>query len=152
MLISNRPSRPPSLSVHRQMKILLIISALLEAATGFAFLIMPSVVVSLLIGVPLDTPAGLVAGRIAGAALVALGIACWQLRSGERGSAATGVVEAMMFYNFAAVAVLVYAGIRLELRSQLLWPAIILHLALGGWCLLSLWFTRRKPAKSDIES
>ena len=36
----------------------------------------------------------------------------------------TGVVEALLFYNFAAAIVLVYAGIRLDLRSALLWPAI----------------------------
>jgi hypothetical protein len=130
------------------MKLLLIISAVLEAATGLALLVMPAAAVSMLLGVPLDTPTGLVAGRIAGAALAALAVACWQARNGERGSPATGVVEAMLFYNFAATAVLVYAGIRLELRSALLWPAIVLHLGLGVWCLLNLWFTRRKLSKA----
>ena len=132
------------------MKLLLIFSAVVEAATGLALLVMPTVAVSMLLGVPLDTPAGLVAGRIAGAALVALAIACWQVRSGERGSPATGVVEAMLFYNFAAAMVLVYAGIRLELRSALLWPAIVLHLCLGVCCVLNLWFTRRKLSRSEM--
>jgi hypothetical protein len=125
------------------MKLLLIISAVLEAATGLALLVMPAAAVSMLLGVPLDTPTGLVAGRIAGAALAALAVACWQARNGERGSPATGVVEAMLFYNFAATAVLVYAGIRLELRSALLWPAIVLHFCLGVWCVSNLWFSRR---------
>lgn len=129
------------------MKLLLIITAILEAATGLALLVLPTVAVSMLLGVPLDTPAGLVAGRIAGAALVALAIACWQVRNGQRGSPATGVVEAILFYNFAAALVLVYAGIRLELRSALLWPAIVVHLGLGVWCLLNLWVTRRKLSK-----
>ena len=126
------------------MKLLLMISAVLEAITGLALLVLPSLTVSMLIGVPLDTPAGLVAGRIAGAALVALAVACWQARNGERGSPATGVVEAMLFYNLAATAVLVYAGVRLELRSRLLWPAILVHFGLGMWCLLNRWLTRRK--------
>jgi len=126
------------------MKLLLMISALLEVVAGVVLFIVPSVAVSQLVGVPLDTPGGLVAGRIAGAALIALAIACWQARNGERGSPTTGVVEAMLFYNFAAALVLAYAGIRLELRSALLWPAILLHAGLGVWCLLSLWFTRRK--------
>ena len=126
------------------MKLLLMISALLEVIVGVVLFIVPSVGVSQLLGVPLDTPGGLVAGRIAGAALIALAIACWQARNGERGSPTTGVVEAMLFYNFAAALVLAYAGIRLELRSALLWPAILLHAGLGVWCLLSLWFTRRK--------
>jgi hypothetical protein len=43
--------------------------------------------------------------------------------------------------------VLVYAGTRLDLRSALLWPAIVLHLGLGAWCVLTLWLTRRKNIK-----
>ena len=133
------------------MKLLLIIAAVIEALAGLGLLLIPTVAVSALLGVPLDTPTGLVAGRIAGAALVGLAIACWQARNGERGSPATGVVEAMSFYNFAAAMVLVYAGIRLDLRSALLWPAIVLHLGLGAWCVLNLWFTRRKLSSSEMK-
>jgi hypothetical protein len=126
------------------MKLLLIITAIVEGATGVALLLIPSVAVSILLGAPLDTPTGLVAARIGGAAIIGLAIAGWQARNGERGSPANGVVEAMLFYNFAAALVLVYAGIRLELRSALLWPAIVFHLVLGAWCLLNLWLTRRR--------
>jgi len=129
------------------MKLLLIIAASLEAVTGLTLLLIPTVAVSALLGAPLDTSTGLVASRIAGAALVALAIACWQARNGERGSSATGVVEALLFCNFAAAIVLVYAGIRLDLRSALLWPAIVLHLGLGAWCVLTLWFTRKKSSR-----
>ena len=121
------------------MKHVLIIAAAIEAVTGLTLLLIPTVTISMLLGGPLDTPTGLVAARIAGAALVALAVACWRTRNGDRGSSATGVVEAMSFYNFAAVLVLVYASIRLELRSALLWPAIVLHLVLGTWCVLKLW-------------
>jgi hypothetical protein len=126
------------------MKLLLIFTAIVEGVAGLTLLLIPTVAASVLLGVPLDTPGGLVTARIAGAALMALAVACWQARIGERGSASTGVVEAMLLYNFAATVVLVYAGTRLELRSRLLWPAIVLHLVLGGWCLLNLWVTRRK--------
>jgi hypothetical protein len=129
------------------MKLLLIITAVLEAVTGLTLILMPIVASSALLGAPLDIPNGLVAARIAGAALVALAIACWQARNGERGSPATGVVEAMLFYNFATAMVLVYAGIRLDLHGALLWPAIVLHLCLGVWCLLNLWFARRTVAR-----
>lgn len=132
------------------MKLLLMITAVLEAAAGLPLLVMPTVGVSLLLGVPLDTPAGLVSGRIAGAALVTLAIACWQARNGERGSPSTGVVQAMLFYNFVAAIVLVYAAARLDLHSTLLWPAIVLHFCLGVWCLLNLWFTRRKLTRSEM--
>ena len=107
------------------MKLLLIITAVLEAVTGLTLILMPMVASSALLGAPLDTPNGLVAARIAGTALVALAIACWQARNGDRGSPSTGVVEAMSFYNFAAAMVLVHAGIRLDLHGALLWPAIV---------------------------
>ena len=132
------------------MKLLLIITAIVEGVGGLALLIIPSVAASLLVGVPLDTPAGLVAGRIGGAAIIGLAIECWRARNGECGSPATGVVGAMLFYNFAAALVLVYAGIRLELSSTLLWPAILLHFSLGGWCQLNLWLTRRKLNAAPI--
>ena len=127
------------------MKLLLICSAIVEGVAGLALLVIPTVAISMLLGVPLDTPVGLAAGRIAGAALIALAIACWQVRTG--GGPATGVIEAMLFYNFAAAMVLVYAGTRLKLGSAFLWPAIVLHLCLGVWCILNLWFTRRKLIK-----
>ena len=131
------------------MKLLLIIAAVLEATAGLALLLIPTVAVSALLGVPLETPAGLVAARIGGAALAALAIACWQARNGERGSPATGVVEAMTFYNFAAAMVLVQGGIRLDLRSALLWPAIVSHFCLGLWCVSNLWFSRRKLSRFE---
>ena len=130
------------------MKLLLSVTAIVEAGAGLTLLLLPIVATSALLGTPLDTPIGLVAARIAGAALVALAIACWQARNGERGKPATGVVEAMLFYNFVAAMVLVYAGIRLDLRSAMLWPAIVLHVGLGVGCLTNLWFTGRKLTSS----
>ena len=127
-------------------KILLIVCALVEASTGLALLIMPAAAASLLLGAPLDTATGVVAGRIAGAALLSFAIVCWQVRSGERGGVATGAVSAMLVYNAAAAAILVYAGVRLKLQSTLLWPAIVLHWFLAAWCLVNLWLTRRKQA------
>ena len=129
------------------MKLLLMVAAVVEAGAGLTLLLMPGVATSVLLGTPLDTPTGVIVARIAGAALVALAIACWQARNGERGSPATGVVDAMLFYNFAAAVVLIYAGIRLELSSALLWSAIVLHLALGIWCISNRWPTRRKLSK-----
>jgi hypothetical protein len=132
------------------MKLLLIVAAVLEAVTGLTLLLIPTVAVLALIGAPLDTATGLVAARIAGAALVALAIACWRARNGGGGSPATGVVEAMLFYDFAAAVLLAYSGIRLELRSALLWPVIVLHFCLGVWCVSNLWFTRRKLSRVEM--
>ena len=135
-------------SVKYFMKLLLSITAIVEAVAGLTLLLIPTVAASALLGVPPDTPDGLVTARIAGAALIALAVACWQARNGERGSPATGVVQAMLFYNFVAAMVLVYAGIRLDLRSAMLWPAIVLHVGLGVGCLTNLWFTGRKLTSS----
>ena len=120
------------------MKNLLTVTAGIEAATGLALLGLPSLVVSLLLGGSLDTPAALVVARVTGAALLSLGVACWSARNDEKSRAAVGVVTAMLMYNVAAVAVLAYAGIGLGLSGIGLWPAVLLHAALAAWCIACL--------------
>ena len=120
------------------MKTLLIVTAALETATGLALLVAPPVVVSVLLGSPLDTPGGRALGRVAGAALLALGAACWLARDDGPGGAARGLVAAMFLYNTAVAAVLVYASLGPRLSGIALWPAVLLHLALAVWCIASL--------------
>jgi hypothetical protein len=59
------------------MKRLLTLTAIIEAGTGLALIAMPSIVVRLLLGSPLQTYDAVTLGRVAGAALLALGVACW---------------------------------------------------------------------------
>jgi len=120
------------------MKSLLIVTAAAEMATGLALLVLPSLVVSLLLGGSLDTPAAQVVARMTGAALLSLGVACWLARNDEMSRAAVGVVAAMLLYNVAAVSVLLYASIGLGLSGIGLWPAVILHVALAVWCIACL--------------
>ena len=117
---------------------LLVVTAAIEAAIGVALALSPSVPVSLLLGASLDSPGGLVIGRVAGATLLSLGLGCWLARNDEQSRAARGLIETTLLYNAAAVSVLVYAGTGLGLSGIGLWPAVILHAALAIWCIACL--------------
>jgi hypothetical protein len=120
------------------MKTLLSVTALLEAATGFALAAFPSLLVSLLIGSPLDTRSGSLVGRLAGVALLALGLVCWLARNDQRSSVTAGPVAAMLFYNVAVATLLAYARLGLGLSGIGLWPTVVLHAALALWCIACL--------------
>jgi hypothetical protein len=117
------------------MKALLTMMAVLEATTGLALLASPALPIAILLGAPLDTPAGLTVGRVAGAALVALGIACWRGRHDGGSRSAIGVVKSMMFYNVLVSAVLMYARLGLGVKGIGIRPAVFLHLVLAVWCI-----------------
>ena len=125
------------------MKRFLTLTVIIEAATGFGLIVIPSVVVRLLLGSPLDTPAAVTLGRVAGAALLALGVACWLAQYDAQSRTARGLVVAMLMYNIVATAVLAFAGIGLGLHGVALWPAVVLHAAMGAWCVACL---RRSPS------
>jgi hypothetical protein len=126
------------------MKSLLIVTAVGETATGLALLGLPSLVISLLLGGSLDTPAVLVVARATGAATLALGAACWLARNDERSRAVAGLVAALLLYNVAVAAVLSHAGIGLGLSGVGLWPTVVLHAALAIWCVACI---RLKPVR-----
>jgi hypothetical protein len=112
------------------MRRLLTVTAIIEAATGAGLLAAPILVVQLLIGAEI-AGAAIPLGRIAGAALLALGIACWLAR-GDGSSRA--LVVAMLVYNFAAVAILGLAGFQFPNAGMLLRLVVVLHAALGVGC------------------
>jgi hypothetical protein len=119
-------------------KELLIVTALLETATGLALLLSPTLTVALLLGATLDAPAALVVGRVAGAALLSLGSACWLARNDGPNRALRGLVAAMLLYNSVTVAVLASAATGVRLVGVLTWPAVALHAALAVWCIACL--------------
>jgi hypothetical protein len=120
------------------MRTLLIVTALLEATTGFALAVSPSRLVSLLLGSPLDTRPGSVVVRLAGTALLTLGLVCWLARNDQQSRVTVGPVAAMLFYNIAAAILLAYARLGLGLSGIGLWPAVVLHAALALWCIACL--------------
>jgi hypothetical protein len=98
----------------------LIFAAVAEAATGLALLIVPSLVGQLLLGEELSDVAAAVA-RVAGIALIALGIACWP------GPPLVG----MLAYSTVVTLYLAYLGVAAGLTGILLLPAVALHLVLS---------------------
>jgi hypothetical protein len=121
---------------------LLKLTAIIETATGLGLMGAPSVVVRLLLGSALGTSAAVMLGRVARAALLALGVARWLARDDTQSRAARGLVIAMLIYNIAATDVLAFAGIGLRLHGVALWPAVVLHAVMAVWCVACL---RRGP-------
>jgi len=101
------------------MKDALVVAAVSEAATGAALLIAPSLVGQWLLGTELTGVAVTVA-RVAGIALVALGLACWP------GPALAG----MLAYSACVALFLAYVGFLGESAGILLWPAVVVHVVL----------------------
>jgi hypothetical protein len=101
------------------MKNALAFAAVAEAATGLALLIVPSLVGQLLLGEQLAGVA-LAVARVAGVALIALGIACWP------GPPLVG----MLTYSAFVTLYLAYLGFAGGLTGVLLWPAVVLHVIL----------------------
>ena len=111
----------------------LIFAAVAEAATGLALLIVPSLVGQLLLGEELTGIAEAVA-RVAGIALIGLGIACWP------GPPIVG----MLIYSAAVALYLAYLGFAAGLTGILLWPAVALHLVLSILLGRAVWGRENK--------
>lgn len=100
------------------MKKVLIFAAVGELGTGLALLIIPSLVGRLLLGEDLTGIAVPVA-RVAGIALIGLGVACW-----------ASPLLGMLIYSVAVMLYLAYLGVVGSSTGILLWPAVVLHLVM----------------------
>jgi hypothetical protein len=126
--------------------LLFIVTALVEAATGLGLLVLPAVVFDLLLGLKEAAGEALFVGRIAGAALLAIGVASWSTRREESKPAQLGLLTGITIYNAATTALLAYAGAALGMAGLLLWPAVAIHAALAVWCVTCL---RARRAEAD---
>lgn len=122
------------------MKSFLIVTAFIEAGTGLALLVVPAFVVKLLLGVEISG-AVIPLGRVAGVALLVLGLACWFASGDTKSRAARGLNTAMLLYNLGVAVVLGVAGIQSQKFGIALWPAVMLHAAMAVGCIACL---RRK--------
>ncbi len=107
---------------------LLAVSAAIEAATGLFLMFSPSLVAALLLGAELPEVAKVV-GRVAGFALIGLGLACWPGREPADGKGAA--LRGLLTYNALAAILLVYLVARREFLGPLLWPAAVLHVGIA---------------------
>jgi hypothetical protein len=120
------------------MRSLLLVTAFAEGATGLALVAIPAQVVLLLLGAPLETPAAVTAGRLAGTALFTLGVVCGLALRNVTSPAVIGLTTALTMYHVLAAIVLAHAGISIGLSGDLLWPAVLIHAAMAGWCVACL--------------
>ena len=110
---------------------LLRVTGVLEGGTALGFLLFPAIPMQLLFGQVPGARLELLTGRLVGAALLSLAMTClW--------GAASNIVRAMLLYNLVIIGPLLYSRIGLGLSGIALWPAIIVHVLLAGWCIAVL--------------
>jgi hypothetical protein len=116
------------------MKQSLALTAIIEAATGVALIVVPSLVGQLLFGAEFTGVAN-PAARVTGIALLALGVGCWPGSTAFCG---------MLTYSALVTLYLLYLAIDGEWVGPLLWPVVALHGILTT-LLARAWFQSRKP-------
>jgi hypothetical protein len=109
------------------MKPALVFAAIGETLTGVALLIVPAWIGRLLFGVELIDVAA-IAARVAGIALIALGIACW------RGMQLIG----MLTYSAGVALFLAWVGLTGGSAGIILWPVVVLHVILTALLMRAL--------------
>ena len=119
-------------------KLFLLITAFVEAATGLCLLFLPVVLFTVLLGLDHATVDAIFVGRLAGAALLTIGIASWMARNDTRTPAQLGLLTGILIYNVAASMLLAFAGAVLKIIGVLLWPAVAVHAILAVWCFICL--------------
>jgi hypothetical protein len=123
-------------------RLLLTLAAAMECPTGVALVTLPALTISVLLGIQPGEDA-LMIGRIAGVALLALGVVCWGARAHVGATAANGILNAMTLYNTGAGALLVAYFVAGESGGAFGLIVGILHLALAAAFAIS---RRRSPA------
>jgi hypothetical protein len=114
------------------MKKLLLITGVFEIATGLALILVPVLAGHLLLNADL-AGVSIVVARVAGIALLALGMSCWP------GPASLG----MLTYNTLGAVYLGYVAVSGTWVGKLLWPAVLAH-AVFAILLGRAWLMRPK--------
>ena len=118
---------------------LLAVTAFLEVGAGVALLVVPAPVLELIVGSG-ESHTGAAMGRLAGAAILSLGAACWWARGDSGSHAARGLVGGLLTYNAAVVALVLWGS--LGAPNPILWAAVVVHGVMALWCVRFLWIGR----------
>ena len=116
---------------------LLTVSAVLECLTGLALILAPGLTLAILLGARSDG-VSLMIGPVAGIALAALGLCCWEARMDPGGAARSGILHGIALYNFGAGLWLTFFAASGRAHGAVAWIAGFLHLGLGAGFLLLL--------------
>jgi hypothetical protein len=98
------------------------LSPAIETVTGVALIATPGLVAHLLLNTDLSA-SGIAMARVAGLALLSLGLACWSMA----GSITRRSIYALFTYNLLATLYLAYLRAGVGFAGRLLWPAIAVH-------------------------
>lgn len=114
-------------------KFFFVVIASVEASIGLCLLVLPPVPLNLLLGLESATADVIFVGRIAGAALLAIGVASWMARTDGFNSSLFGLLIGILIYNTAVSILLAYAGAVLKMSGGMLWPTVAFHAILAVW-------------------
>ena len=109
-------------------------SAIVEILAGFALLVVPALVISLLLGDGLGQT-GEVVSRWLGVGLLSLGISAWE-RAGRQAHQASRA--GILTYNLGIAILLLIVGVTGVSDGVLLWPVAILHGLIGAAMLRAM--------------
>jgi hypothetical protein len=112
-----------------------LVTAVMEIAAGLAFLLAPALVVRLLLG-PSEVQMAVGIWRLAGAAILSLGAACWWARHDASSAASKGLVRGLLIYNAAVVGLVLSGSLGWPVPAAL-WAVAALHGAMAIWCISS---------------
>lgn len=115
---------------------LIDVAAVIEAATGVVLIVHPPLLSWLLLG-EIVSGAGIVVGRVAGFALLSLGLACWTGIDSARVRASA--LRALLAYNLLTTLYLAFLGLAGQSIGRLLWLAVALHAGMT-FLLARAWF------------
>ena len=108
-------------------------TAVMEAGAGLALLVTPTIAIALLLPGPVAST-HVALGRLAGAALLSLGAACWWARADAGSPTSRALVVGMSVYNAAVIAVVLTGSFGSPSRP-VLWVVTLVHAAMAAWCV-----------------